>query len=197
MSMGGRWLVLAVALAACKGKDGGPTDDTTYPFECEVVDPYDLPDPWATVEGHEHDCEDQPLYDPDVPTATSYFVGEFHFDECGTVYGKETWVLYPNQRWLDTGGKQCQVVWSVTGTKEERVTIGNYSLNLGMTVDEAASDCTDIPYFDYEDVFAVVYDVAVQGDASTVYFTSGTVLGEGTANNNHVTYVSGMNCKLF
>ncbi|MCB9685879.1 MAG: hypothetical protein H6735_12630 [Alphaproteobacteria bacterium] len=196
-----KWLGLAlvVALAACNGddKDGTDTSGTSYTFECEVPDPYDLGDPMDTIVGHEADCEDGAYYNPDVPTATSYFIGEFHWDECGTVFGKEIWVLYPNDTWSDLGGRECQVVWRASGVKEERVSIGNYSLNLSMVVDEDATTCADIKDFEYEQAFTIVYDVVVQGSDSTVYFTSGTKLGEGSVNNNHVTYVSGVNCKLF
>ncbi|MCA9489545.1 MAG: hypothetical protein KC621_06465 [Myxococcales bacterium] len=196
-----RWMALAsaMALAACNGSDKDGTDgtDTSYTFECEVPDAYDLGDPMDAVDGHEHDCEDAVYYNPDVPTATSYFIGEFHFDECGTVFGKETWVLYPNQTWSDLGGHECQVVWRASGVKEERVAIGNYSLNLSMVIDEAETTCSDIKDFEYEETFTIVYDVVVQGGDSAVYFTSGTKLGEGRVNNNHVTYVSGVNCKLF
>ncbi len=195
----GRWGA-ALALAACNGKDAGETTDgTSYEFECEVSEPDDLGDPFAPIEGHERDCEDGAYYNPAVPTATTYFVGEFHMDDCGNVQGRETWVLHPNETWRNLGGKQCQVVWAVAGLREERVTVGNYSLNLTMVVDEAESDCDDIPDFEetYEQTFSVTYDVADAGGASTVYFLSGEVLGTGEANANHVTYTSGVNCKLF
>lgn len=195
-----RWLGLALvtALAACNGDDKGATDgSTSYTFECEVLDPYDLDDPMDEIVGHEADCEEGAYYNPDIPTATSYFVGEFHFDECGTVYGKETWILYPNDKWTELGGQQCQVVWSASGTKEERVALGNYSLNLSMVVNEAETTCSAIDDFEYDETFAVVYDVVVQGGDSAVYFVSGTKLGEGEVNASHVTYVSDVNCKLF
>lgn len=197
----GSWKVVAVvALAACNGKDAGTTTDgTSYSFECEVSEPADLGDPFDPIDGEEHACEDAVYYNPDVPTATTYYVGEFHMDDCGTVMGRETWVLYPNDTWAELGGEQCRIVWAVSGLREDRVTIGNYSLNLTMTEIEDESDCDDIPDFQdlYDPTFSVTYDVATAGDASTFYFMSGTVLGTGEANANHVTYTSEVNCKLF
>src|SRR5688572_27703047 len=110
---------VAVAALACNadGKDGGDGGDgveTDYAFECDVTEAYDLPDPFAGIAGREHACEGT-LYFDELPAATGYFVGEFHFDDCGNLKGTETWRLYANDLWLENGGADCFFVWNLDG----------------------------------------------------------------------------------
>lgn len=192
-------LSLLLLLVACKG--GGATDGTDYTFACEVSEPYDLPDPLSELSGVEHVCEDAAYYDPDVPTATSYFLGEFHLDDCGNLRGSETWILFANARWAETGGGDCRVVWDLTGARGEPQGVGDYSVSFTATVDPGRTDCAEDLWED-EVTFDQTYDVRVdEAGASTVYWVGGaldgTVLGTGAGNGNHFTWVSDVSCKLF
>lgn len=197
--MNRRALLLCLSVVACK--NGGSTDGTTYDFECEVGEPYDLADPFAALDGIEHQCESAVYYNPDVPTATSYFVGEFHSDDCGNVLGRETWVLYANPEWISRGGGDCRVVWDVIGSRAEAVNAGDYSISFSAAVNVAETTCLEDLY-EAEMTFDQSYDVQVDATGgSTIYWVGGQldgqVLGRGNGNDNHVTYVSDVNCKLF
>ena len=185
-------------VAACSGGGGGDggTIPTDYTFECEVGEPYDLPDIYASTDGREHECEGQPQYIPELGTATAFFLGEFHWDDCGNLQGRETWILWSDQRLVELGLDDCQVVWKVTGEKGAPVTQGDYSLSFVANVDPSATTCPEDMLF-YESTFNITYDVYDAGGATTFHFAqSGTLLGQGTGNANHATYVSGLNCEL-
>lgn len=203
-----RWLGGALLLVGCHGgdKDGTPTDGTTpYTFDCEVSQKDDLDDPFAGIEGREHACEDAPQYVPSVPWATTYFVGEFHYDDCGNLRGKETWVLYANETWSENGGHDCQVVWDVDGTATPD-SGDDLTLQVAAVLNAAETTCGDIvngagenfldPRF-VDATYNESYQLARVGDAATFFFTGGAEFGRGQANDNHSTYLSDMNCKAF
>ncbi len=49
----------------------------------------------------------------------------------------------------------------------------------------------------FEQTFNITYDDLDAGGATTFHFAqSGTLLGQGTGNGNHATYISGLNCEL-
>lgn len=198
------WL-LALGIAACDGAGNGEgdTDDDTDTTGPDGPGLDGLPDLFATLAGRTHACEDQPLYNPDVPTATTYWIGEFTFDSEGVVFGTETWVQYANPRWIEVGGHDCQIVWSVGGYKDERVNRGHYSLHLQGTVDLSKTDCpTDAAgttIYEGTETFTVVYDVTTleDGTAEFHFAATGTALATGYHNANAVNYITGMKCNLY
>lgn len=199
---------MALVLAAgCNGPaDDDPTDGgsgsgtpSTYGFDCPVTGSA-LPDPKAAI-ADPHSCEDDSPF-PEQPAATTFFAGDFAID-CGSVTGHEYWVLYANPPWVDLGGHDCTVVWTVTGAVGEPVAQGDLSLTIHAEVDLEATSCSDIDGFDpnvaYEESFDQVYDVLLGGDTSSFYFTleSTSHLADGAANANHLTYLSTRKCAYF
>lgn len=202
------WLGLSLVVACNKDKGAGDDDDddtTTLPytFDCPVSERYDLADPFDAIEGIEHDCETRPEYIDSVPTATSFFVGEFHYDDCGNLHGQEHWILYANPRWVELGGHDCEVVYDVDGAATPAGG-DDVTLELSAVLNAPGTTCDDIvngagEYFmDFVDpTFTVSYDVAVVGSEATFFFTGGSELGRGEANANHSNYVTDVQCKLF
>jgi hypothetical protein len=202
-----RVLGCLLALVACDGggdKDDGPTGDSTpYTFDCDVSEPRDLADPFLELVGREHACEDAPQYVPSVPWATSYFVGEFHYDDCGNLRGTETWVLYANPTWEDLGGHDCRVVWNVDGLATSNGG-DDLTLQVAAVVDSAETTCGDIVngagenFMDFVDAsYNESYQLSRIGRDATFFFTGGQEFGRGEANDNHSTYVSDMQCNAF
>lgn len=187
-----------LALVGC----GGASDTDPIDGEACPVSGAALPDLFGELAGIDHACEDAPEYRPDVSTATSYWIGEFEIDDCDNVTGTETWVLFANPEWIENGGYDCQIVWSVSGTRHEPTQKGDYGLTLTATVDELRSDCPEdassTPIYVGDTEMALAYDVAVSGDTSVVTFAgSGNLVGEGHANGGRVSYLSDLFCLLF
>ena len=205
-----RLVVVPGILLLCACTSGGnsvvdsadPTDTNAQPtppgytFECELGERDDLPDIFAETSGREHECEGQPYYIPELGTATAFFLGEFHWDDCGNLQGREYWKLWSDDRLVELGLDDCQVVWKVTGEKGPPVTQGTYSLAFAANVVTSETTCPDSMLY-YPGSFTVTYDVFEAGGATTFYFAdSGTLLGQGWGNDNHATYVSDLNCEL-
>lgn len=201
-----RALVVGWVLWGCRDREEpGTTPETPYTFDCEVSEADDLGDPFAGIVGNEHACEEAPMYVPSVPWATSYFVGTFHYDDCGNLRGKETWVLYANDTWEDLGGHDCRVVWDVDGTA---LPSGGDDLLLEVdaVMNSAETTCGDIEngageQFLDEDFVPPTYQEAYQlsriGREATFFFQGGDEFGRGEANDNHSTYLSERNCMAF
>jgi hypothetical protein len=183
--------------------DDDDDDDTSYTFDCAVSEPYDLPDPFAPIEGNEHACEDAQYYNPALAVASAYFVGEFHYDDCGNVRGQETWLLYANPRWVELGGHDCQVVWRLDGTATPGAG-DDLILDIAAVVDSAATTCGDIVngagenFMDFVDAsYNESYQLSRVGGDATFFFTGGAEFGRGKANANHSNYASSLQCPTF
>lgn len=204
-----RRVLVVATLAACtgdgKGGDHTGVDDplTSYTFDCAVSEPYTLADPFDGLAGNEYACEDQPYYNPNVPYSTTYFVGEFHYDDCGNLRGKETVLFHANQTWVDLGGHDCRIVYSIDGLATPSGG-GGATLDIAGVVDAAETTCGDIQnsygeeFLDgFEASFNVQYEVSTIGGEATFFFPSGDELGRGEANANHSNYLSAFQCMAF
>jgi len=152
-------------------------------------------------------CEDG----PGAEGADSHFFGQYTFSG-SKVSGEERWLLTANEKWKKRGGLDCQIRWTVEGTKTAAPsTCGScaYGIELHAEPDMAASTCPEemltgrrAPTGEMVGGEAVPFDqsygVSVQGDKATLRFAkSGKVLAEGYANADAITWVSDHACKWF
>ena len=180
------FLLLASSLGGCK-QVSWMNPDGSFPEPTEDLQPDTL-------------CES--ALDAPVPGATSYFVGDFELSG-DNVTGTEYWMLFANTPWHELDGEDCEVRWSVEGTKGEPMACAacNYSLTLDMEVDRSASTCPEgltPAQSDAEAAFSVSYDVSIaENGETTFYFESGSLLGTGYSHQGRLTYVSEGTCKWF
>lgn len=190
-----------LVLVACGG-GGADTDADANAFGgndvCGGGGP--LPDLSA---GLDEDACTTALYYEDVPMATAYWIGAFAIDDADQVTGTETWALFANERWAELGGYDCEIVWTVSGTRHAAFQNGTYGLTLTATVDESCTDCPEdesgTPIYVGDTVMTLEYDVVDNSDGtSTVLFAgSGEVLGTGNIDAANVTYVTDHSCLAF
>jgi hypothetical protein len=157
---------------------------------------------------------------PDLPHGTcengatgadSYFLGRFTVAD-GKVTGTETWVLFANDAWKAHGGRDCTVVWNVTGSTAPHGACASCALSIQFHAepDVAASKCptallTGSTTQDGKKVsgeavpFDQLYDVATQPDGSAVvtFGKSGKELGRGHYAGGVLDYQSVHQCKFF
>ncbi len=186
------WLaLLPVALVACDGRSQIDTDDTDDPGL--EVDHFD------DLEYHEQ-CYG--IDDIDVPGATSYWIGDLEYTTADELEGYEYWALMTNPAWRETGevsDELCVVAWEAFAITGDPVSCGtcDFSITLDAYVDAALSDCPS-GLWKGEESYSVTYDVRVTDDRSAWYFsTSGNPLGEGTASDTHLTYITDPTCVFF
>ena len=114
--------------------------------------------------------------------------------------GQELWILRANSTWDSSGGADCQVTWTVTGTQDDATsTCGScdYSLSLDASLDASLTDCPEALYEGSEG-FTATYNVKVKGSTTTFYFaTSGNPLGLGQTNGSRSTYLTDGECLWF
>jgi hypothetical protein len=207
-----RLVVFCVALFACGGgeKDNSGTNtpgDDDDDSGCPVTEPDNLPDLTLELSGIDHQCEDQPQYIPDVPTATTWYIGDLEIDDCGEVTGTEIAYLYPNPKWEELDGFACIVTWDITGSIVDAFNVGTYGLQLEATVDPFNSTCpeddNELTFYSGFEFMNLNYDVSESSDGTlTLHFGEGQRVGEEVAqghfNANHVTYrTSSVQCALF
>ena len=207
-----RWQWMGLALLGCGGSatDGGGQDasgDDDDDAGCSVAASDDLPDLTQELNGIDHACEDMPYYIPEVPTATTWYIGDLVIDDCGEVTGTEIAYLFPNPRWVELGGYECIVTWNITGSVVSSFNLGNYGLALDANVDPFNSTCPEDAYeqsfYSGFEVMALNYDIVESENGSlTLHFGDGSRVGEelaqGYSNANHLTYrTSDAQCALF
>ena len=223
-----RALALVLILSACSETDGEAPASTTPPTGS----------PSAEAPSTEAPSAEQPAEAPTATTSTaaaalpdvtqdlvrgqcsngpgnegadSHFAGSLNVSG-NTVTGDERWILYTNPKWAERGGKDCEIVWSITGTKgPPPPTCGScsYSVSFKASPDMSRSNCPEEMMLGRkaptgETVggeavpFEQSYGVQVSGEKATVYFAkSGKRLGEGYANDSAVVWVSDHQCKWF
>lgn len=194
---------LCMALVACsgdKGSDGsvddtgviGDDDDDTVgdddddtTTECTVLVENDLTDPLTLMRDDDHYCESQPLYNPDVNTASAHWYGEMTIDDCGVVTGREVVLLFPNPQWESNGAADCMAVWDVSGVVDEPQGGADYGLSVTLTRNYADSDCPEDPY-ESPEIDSTHYNVHLDAGTARFYFDGSTEpFAEGFGNESH------------
>ena len=143
--------------------------------------------------------------------ADSHFAGSLRFSG-DAVTGDERWILFTNPKWAARGGKDCEIVWSIQGSKTPAPpTCGacSYGVQFKATPDLSRSTCPEEMMLGRkaptgETVggeavpFEQSYGVQVTGDKARVVFAkSGKHLGEGYASDSALVWVSDHQCKWF
>ncbi len=184
-------LWVALALLGCDNGMGLDTSLNKPGDSCVVHDPVE------SLAGIEHACEQADLYDPNIATATSYFLGDFTINADDSVEGLETWVLYANPRWIEEGGGDCQIVWDAEGVVGKPVNKGDINIALEYSINTNRTDCPEAIYRGSE-TFEQDYDIVTRNCESKWFFPdTGTKLGDGGFKDVRVTYASGLDCLLF
>ena len=195
------WLLLVAGCDGDKGSDtssasGGDNDGTATESGDGNLDGSIDSEGLEDTLGLDPGCEEFQGYA--IPGASRYFIGEFVIDGDGNVTGEEMWALYANSTWVANGNDDCQAVWSISGVQDDPQGCGScdYSLVLQAELDGVATDCPEDTYAGFESQ-SFTYNVQISGNESTVYFTSGNVLGVGAAAGQRVSYVSDGSCVWF
>jgi hypothetical protein len=136
---------------------------------------------------------------PGVMGAASYFVGEITLAE-NNASGSEEWVLFANQKWAASNGKDCTVRWSLHGSKTSTQACGrcDFGVSLTNTMDVTGSDCPE-DMAKGETGQQINYDIDLKDDGTVdVFFArSGKRVGEGYHNNGVIRYATDMSCRWF
>jgi hypothetical protein len=190
-------------LSPAGGRDARDTDgdtdfvgETDTDLDVETDSPsVKWPDPFGSLDV-DH-CQQAENYDPNVASATTYYVGEFTLDDNG-VAGTETWVLYANDTWAQTlGAPKCEAVWEMSGAKAAPVScdICDFSVEFSATL--SSSNCPP-GVTSGKESFNVQYDVWLMGSGvAKVYFAeSGNELGAWHWNDDGFSYVTDPACEL-
>lgn len=143
--------------------------------------------------------------------ADSYFVGKFNFAG-DKITGDEAWILFANPKWVQAGGNDCELHWTITGTRTKDIGACQ-GCSEGMTFHAEpimSSNCPaalvqghKAPTGETVGGEGVPFDqkYAIQkGQNGTVkvYFAkSGKLLGEGYQDATGLTYVSAHSCRWF
>ena len=136
---------------------------------------------------------------PGVMGAASYFVGEISIVE-SNASGSEEWVLFANQKWAASNGKDCTVRWSLHGSKTSTQACGrcDFGVSLTNTMDVTGSDCPE-DMVKGETGQQIRYDIDLKEDGTVdVFFAkSGKRVGEGYHKNGVIRYATDMSCRWF
>jgi hypothetical protein len=211
-----RAFALLPFLLACSEGDGQPTAPAAAPAAAASAGSGPPPAPAPTPKGGDLPdlrgslakglCADG----PGAEGADSYFLGEFTIDG-SAVTGTESWVLFANPKWAAKGGKDCTLVWRVSGTTGAPKRCGNCDLSVTFHAEpQLDGDCPEelilgrkLPdgrRVGGEGVaFDQTYDIQRKPDGSaTVFFAkSGKPLGEGYHAGGKLNYLSQHQCKWF
>jgi len=172
---------------------GDDDDDDTTPyshFECEVLVANDLPDVYGLQARDDEYCESQPLYDPNIPTASVHWFSELTIDDCGNVEGTEVGVMYFNDAANDDlGAEDCMVWWIVEGVVDAGQGGADFGLDVVLERDLGETDCPFDPYLSKDFVGPAHYNVHVDGNTARFFFDGDTEpFAEGYANDSHFSW---------
>lgn len=110
----------------------------------------------------------------DVPGAVSYFYGEYYQTEDGSGWaGKESWLLYANDRWQELGEDDCQIVWTMgadlSGDLEPG---GQVSLQVRADIRGSETTCPEGLY-EGEESWTASYSIEINDNGDSFWYYNG------------------------
>jgi hypothetical protein len=172
--------------------DADADADTDTDTDTDTTDPYDLlEDPLAgvTLEPDE-DCEE--LEGEYTSGATSYNAASFSLAIGEDPYGLFYQALEANAMWSNDGGRDCTIVWTMTGTRGSATgtcSFCDFSLSMFAEVDFLRSDCPSGATNDAEE-FSATYNVDVSGSSVNFYNSEDAAfIGVGSSDGLSATFV--------
>ena len=134
------------------------------------------------------------------PGATSYFVGTYIKRDGGWV-GREKWILFPNEYWMESGGFPCEVSWDIETREEELTTCLACDLALGIdaSISPSSTNCPQGLWNEpSEQYWSSTYEIRMNNGTSTFYFQSnGNAFGAGYSSERAINFISDPDCKWF
>ncbi len=164
---------------------GGSTTGGTTPTSA-------LPDVWD-------ETDPEFCQDTDLVGATSHFIGELTTADGATYTGTETWALFANDAWVDVGGADCIVVWSINAAvgAPGACSTCEFGLEIDATLDAFQTDCPEGLYVG-DERWSTSYDVDIDGLTATItYGSSGSDLASGYADATGLVYITPAACMWF
>ena len=162
-------------------------------------------------------CDAMSTENPGLAGATSYFAGSYIRNADGW-YGREKWVLYPNEEWQNLAytqwmdgdeslsniaqGYPCEVSWDMVVQEiDELETCLACDLALAVQA-EISFSSTNCPQGLWsqstEQSWQTVYEIAKSNGSSIFYFQSnGDPFGWGYSSDYALNFLSEANCKWF
>ena len=135
---------------------------------------------------------------PGVHGAASYFYTELKING-SKVEGTEKWILYANKKWKEKGGKDCSVLWTVSGSTGSAAGCGACDLGVTMTnaLDKSASNCPK-KMANTNTGETIRYNLQRKPDGTVVvYYPSGKKYAEGYHAGNKIVVRSDLSCRWF
>ena len=131
--------------------------------------------------------------------ATVWFWGEYITADGGWT-GEERMIYFANDAWVDAGGYDCELVWSMTATDTSpgTCTTCDIGLQVEASLDASQTSCPEGLQTDTE-TWSESYGIARAEDSTaTWYFAdSGTEFGAGYYNDTAINYLSEKSCSWF
>jgi hypothetical protein len=138
-----------------------------------------------------------------VPGATGYFYGTFELTGTSVgdqATGTEKWILFSNDTWAgNTGGGDCEVVWTVVGNVTAPTSCSNCQIGLALTasINRGETTCPQGVWAG-EETMQEAYDVYWGPTGSNWYFSgSGTQFAVGEQSGSSMNYISEGSCNFW
>ena len=160
-------------------------------------------------------CDDASEEYANVPGATSYFTGMYTFSSDSVEHegivdqgigaqeywsGTEEWILIPNHTWQSIQSETCYVVWDTVAYRRDIETcLGcTFAMEVSANINVQSTTCPeDIWNYPEYVSWQVDYEVALFEDMATFFYTSGSVLGTGHANDSTFGFLTESHCVWF
>jgi len=156
---------------------------------------------------------------PNVPGATSYFMGSY-IDDQGEWIGREKWVLFPNETWQNIAlqqsqqgdesesianiaqGKPCEISWDMSVEELDSVencASCNTAFYVQANIRAVDSNCPqDLWSGPAEQQWETTYEISIANGTSIFHFLSnGNAFGWGYSSDKAINFLSEPNCKWF
>ena len=162
-------------------------------------------------------CDDISAEFPDVAGATSYFAGSYAKIN-GEWYGREKWILFPNERWQEIAtiqwlegdtslsniaqGYPCEISWDMNVQEMDEFTACpacDIALSVEATLSFSSTNCPQGLWSEpSEQNWQTVYEIAsINGEAIFYFRSNGAPFGWGYSTENELNFLTEPNCKWF